>query len=69
MFEKENRIKQKIEQVVKNIEQKDLIIAKPTESTFKKLGKNTILYGPPGTGKTYITKEKAVNIIEGNKNG
>lgn len=26
---------------------------------------NTILYGPPGTGKTYITKQKAVQIVSG----
>lgn len=26
---------------------------------------NTILYGPPGTGKTYMTKELAVEIIDG----
>ena len=26
--------------------------------------KNLILYGPPGTGKTFITKRKAVEIIE-----
>ncbi len=28
---------------------------------------NQILYGPPGTGKTYITKQKAVEIITGRK--
>ena len=41
----------------------------PTEqesikSDSKLLPKNLILYGPPGTGKTFITKRKAVEIIE-----
>ncbi len=30
----------------------------------KVFSKNIILYGPPGTGKTFITKQKAVEIIE-----
>ncbi len=30
----------------------------------KIISKNLILYGPPGTGKTFITKQKAVDIIE-----
>lgn len=25
---------------------------------------NTILYGPPGTGKTFITKRKAIEVIQ-----
>lgn len=28
------------------------------------VSKNRILYGPPGTGKTFITKERAVRLIE-----
>lgn len=31
----------------------------------KKLPKNLILYGPPGTGKTYISKEKARELLSG----
>lgn len=42
-----------------------------SEVTNKKQieSKNLILYGPPGTGKTYITKQKAVEIIEEDKSG
>lgn len=34
----------------------------PPEDNMKDL--NTILYGPPGTGKTYVTRERALRIID-----
>ena len=36
----------------------------PVISNGRSFPKNLILYGPPGTGKTFITKQKAVEIIE-----
>jgi hypothetical protein len=36
-----------------------------SKSNYKINAKNIILYGPPGTGKTFITKQKAVEIIGG----
>ena len=54
----------------------NLIEAIPTESipaTVRKVNsspfpkKQIILYGPPGTGKTYKTKERAIEILIGEK--
>lgn len=36
-----------------------------SEISEEKISRNQILYGPPGTGKTYITINKALEIING----
>jgi 5-methylcytosine-specific restriction enzyme B len=39
-------------------------ITKEKDSKNKESPRNIILFGPPGTGKTFMTKQKAVEIIE-----
>ncbi len=41
------------------------IRAQANSETQNNYGQNIILYGPPATGKTYLTKEQAVNLVEG----
>lgn len=43
-------------------------ITKSIDSSNLK-SKNVILYGPPGTGKTFITKQRAIEIVGDDTNG